>query len=86
MGNELAIKLTPELLAIMPLMSAALQLLKELPLPTVIRNHLPLVGIGIAVGLAYLAGVPDPAWSGVVMGLATCGGYKALKGVKNGKK
>ncbi len=78
-GDTLNVTLTPQMLTIIPALMMLIQMLKAIPAVEKIKPWLPLITVGIAVGLAVVLKMgTDPVtqiMSGVTMGLATAGGY-----------
>jgi len=77
--EEYTIQLTPAMLTLVPVVAALLQFAKRLEAVQKIKEWLPMVSIGIALGLAYLTKMPDPIMGAVVIGLVASGGYDLLK-------
>jgi len=82
-GGTLELTLTPQMLAIIPLLAVAMQMLKGLQPLQKLKPWFPLLSVGVAIGLAILMKMgPDlqgQALAGIVMGLATSGGYDASR-------
>lgn len=82
-GEVMEITLTPQMLSIIPLLAVAMQMLKGLEPLAKLKPWFPLLSIVAAIGLAILMKMgPDlqgQVMAGVVMGLATAGGYDAAK-------
>jgi len=78
-GDTLNVTLTPQMLTIIPALMMLIQMLKAIPAVEKIKPWMPLIAVGIAVGLAVILKMgTDPVtqiMSGVTMGLATAGGY-----------
>jgi len=78
--EQVVIELTPEMLALVPVVAAIIQVLKKIPAIAKIKGWLPFVSVGISLGLGYIAQVPDPVLSAVIIGLVAVGGYEIVKG------
>jgi len=77
--EELQISLTPEMLALVPVVAAIIQVLKKIPSISKIAAWMPFAAIGIAMLLAYgLNGEVDVLPS-VVLGLTASGAYDLLR-------
>ena len=80
--DNLNITLTPEMLALVPVVAAILQLVKGFDFVEKIKSYLPLVAMGLALGLAYATKMADPIVPAVIIGLTASGGYDLLKAPK----
>jgi len=81
MENEITLTLTPGMLAVVPAVAAILQVIKRMPKSEVITPFLPLLAIVNGILFSWMAKVPEPLWSGVIIGLAASGGYDLLHGL-----
>ena len=73
--------LSPAMLALMPLIAAAVGLLRQIPI--ISKNAkwaLPILSVLVGVAVAFVSGQPDPAQSGMAIGIATCYAYDLGKG------
>lgn len=77
--DQSTVNLTPEMLAIVPVVAFLLQLLKRIPAVAKMKSWLPLVSVGTSIGLCYLLGVQDPVTPAIVIGLTASGGYDLLR-------
>lgn len=77
--ETLTINLTPQMLALVPLVAAVLQILKRLAFMDKFTEWLPFISIGVAMGLGFLTKMPDPILPSVIIGLVASGGYDLLK-------
>ena len=77
--NEITVQLTPEMLALVPVVAAIIQLIKRFDFVEKIKSYLPLISIGLGVGLSFATQMPDPVIPGLIIGLAASGGYDLLK-------
>lgn len=77
------VTLTPEMLAVIPTLAVALQMVKGIEPLARFKAWMPLVAIAIAIGCAILMGIgatiQEQVMSGLIMGLATAGGYDASR-------
>lgn len=82
-GETMEIVLTPQMLSIIPLLAVALQMLKGIEPLAKLKPWFPLLSILVAMGLAVVmkmgVELQDQLFAGIVMGLATSGGYDAAK-------
>jgi len=82
-GGDLVINLTPQMLSIIPLLAVAMQMLKGIEPVAKLKAWFPLLSVVVAVGLAIVMKMgPDTQsqiMAGVVMGLATAGGYDTAR-------
>lgn len=82
-GETMQILLTPQMLTIIPMLAVAMQMLKGIEPLAKLKPWFPFLTIGISIGLAILmkmgADIQAQVMAGVVMGLATSGGYDAAK-------
>lgn len=79
MEETLNITLTPQMLALVPVVAAILQMVKRVPQIEQIKGWLPFASLGIALGLCYITGVKEPILPAIVIGLVASGGYDVLK-------
>jgi len=77
--ENLTVALTPAMLALVPVVAAILQVLKQVELMQKMKQWLPFCSIGIALGLGYLTKMPEPILPSVLIGLVASGGYDLLK-------
>ncbi len=77
--DELVIQLTPQMLLLIPIVAAIVQVVKQLKAIEKYTKWLPFVAIGVAYGLAMATNVADPILPSVIIGLAASGGYDAVK-------
>lgn len=78
--ETLNVELSAEMMALIPVVAAILQMLKKVPLVKKVKEWLPLASILISFGLLYYCGVQQPIVESVVIGLTASGGYDLLKG------
>jgi hypothetical protein len=82
-NDLLSITLTPQMLTIIPLLAVAIQALKAIEPLAKLKAWFPLITIAAAMALAVILKMGDDVQSqlvaGIVMGLATSGGYDAAK-------
>jgi hypothetical protein len=76
-------QLTPEMLALVPVVAGVMQMLKRIPQIAAYKEWLPVVSILLGIGAGMLLGTPAPIVPGVVIGLTAAGGYDLMK---NGTK
>lgn len=80
------VNLTPEMLALIPVVAALLQVLKNIKAVQNIKEWLPYVSVGLALGLGYLTKMENPIIPSIVIGLMASGGYDLVKGPKKVKE
>lgn len=73
------IELKPELLALVPVVAAIIQMLKKIPAIKPYKDWLPIVAIGISVALVYSVDYLAFLVPAIIVGLLACGGYEMLK-------
>ena len=78
--ENLTVSLTPEMLALIPVVAAIIQLLKRVEAVKKLTAWLPFAAIGIALGLNYYTNIPEPVLPSIIIGLVASGGYDLLKG------
>ena len=76
------VNLTPEMLVLVPVVAALLQVLKNIEAIQAIKEWLPYVAVGIALGLGYLTKMENPILPSILIGLMASGGYDLVKGPK----
>ncbi len=80
--EDLTFQMTPQVLALIPVVAAILQVLKRIEPIQQVKQWLPFIAIALSIGLAYLTKVPDPIMPGIVAGLMAGGSYDLLRGAK----
>ena len=82
-SQVMEITLTPQMLTIIPMLAVSMQMLKGIEPLQKIKPWFPFLTIGISIGLSILmkmgGDIQAQVMAGVVMGLATSGGYDAAK-------
>ena len=82
--EQMAGVLTPEkVAALVLLVGVIVHFLKSLPYVLKLTGWLPMVDIGLGIGLCYLVNINDPIYCGIIVGLVAAGGYKALGAVNS---
>jgi len=85
------VELTPEMLFLVPIVAALIQVLKDKVLvikyipdriSESVKGVLPYISIAFALGLLYYQQVPQPLLPAIIVGLTACGGFDLLKGKK----
>ena len=79
--ENLETMLTPQMLALVPLIVGILQVVKKIPIIQKIKDYLPFVSMGIAAAVLIATKQPDPILPSVIIGLLACGGFEAAKAV-----
>jgi hypothetical protein len=77
--DQLNVNLTPEMLALVPVVAAIIQVLKRIPVIAKISNWIPFLSVGISLSLCYISGIKDPTVPAIVVGLMSSGGYDLLR-------
>lgn len=82
-GETMEVVLTPQMLTVIPLLAMAIQMLKGIEPLAKLKPWFPLLTIAVSMGLGVLlkmgTDVQSQLMAGVVMGLATSGGYDAAR-------
>jgi len=75
------LNLTPAMLALVPLVAAAIQIIKNIPATVKIKPFMPFVGMIVAFCMLY-AQKPEPQIiPAVVIGLMASGAYDGIKAI-----
>jgi hypothetical protein len=77
--DTLNINLTPEMLALVPVVAVILEALKRISILEKLKPWMPFISIGVALGLGYLTGIVQPIMPSIIIGLVASGGYDLLK-------
>ena len=77
--EQYTITLTPQMLALVPVVATILQLAKTIKPLEKIKAYFPFVGIGVSYGLCVVTGAANPVISAILIGLVAAGGYDMLK-------
>lgn len=81
MLEDFTIQLTPQMMALVPVVALFLQVLKKIEAIQTVKAWFPFVSIAIAFGLCYSLGeVENAVLSSIVIGLVASGSYDLLKG------
>ena len=73
-----------QVIGLVALVAAMLQMLKAIPLVDKFKPWLPVASVGLGVLMAFWTKIPEPIVPGIMVGLAASGGYSFMKS-KNGK-
>ena len=73
--NNLNVELTPQALALVPAVAILIQVIKRMEIADKLKQWLPFVSIGLALGLAYLTGLENPILPSIIIGLTASGAY-----------
>lgn len=79
MTEDLTIQLTPAMMALVPVVALVLQVIKKVPALEQLKDWMPFVSIGVALGLGYLTKMPDPVMPSILIGIAASGTYSLAK-------
>lgn len=77
--ENLTITLTPQMLYLVPIVGAILQVIKGLGVYEKIKKWTPFLAIGISLALGFLTKMNDPILPSIIIGLIASGGYDLLK-------
>ena len=80
--EDLTLNLTPEVLALIPIVAAILQVVKGISAVNKLKQWFPFFGIAIAYGLGLASGATDPVIQSVLVGLVAAGSYDLFKAKK----
>lgn len=72
-------QLTPQMILLIPIVGAVIQLLKKIPQIQPYKEFLPIVAIVLGVLLVWAAPYLGFLKDGIIVGLGACGGYAMLK-------
>lgn len=83
MDGQFTIELTPQMLSIIPILALVLQMIKGIAPLAKLKPWLPLLAVGLGIAMAVLmkmgTALDQQVVSGIVLGLATSGGYDAAR-------
>jgi len=83
MNETMTIELTPQMLAVIPILAMVLEMVKGIAPLAWLKPWMPFVAVGLSFGAAVLFGIgstlEQQVIAGVLMGLATSGGYDAVR-------
>lgn len=77
--DTFTINLSAEMLTLVPIVAAILQLAKRIEAIAKLSQWFPFISVGIALGLGYLTKMTDPIYPSILIGLVASGGYDLLK-------
>jgi hypothetical protein len=77
--ENFSIDLTPAMFKIIFCIAALIQMIKRIPVMASHSNWFPLVSCALGIAGAFLAGIADPVFSGILMGTIASGSYSLLK-------
>ncbi len=80
------IQLAPEMLMLVPLVAALLEVMKRIPLVAQIKEWMPFLAIGASLGVIYAQTAELQFMPAVVMGLMASGAYSGVKAISSGGK
>ncbi|KKN58298.1 hypothetical protein LCGC14_0553780 [marine sediment metagenome] len=80
------IELSPELLMLVPLVAALLEVLKRVPIIERIKEFMPFLAIATSVGVVYAQTQSLQIMPAIVMGLMASGAYSSVKAIANNGK
>ena len=79
--ENLTISLTPEMLALVPVVALILEVAKKIKAVEKLKEWMPFISVGIAYGLSCLTGIENPVLPSILIGLVASGSYDLVKGV-----
>jgi hypothetical protein len=74
-----SVTLTPQMLVVVPVIGGLVQMVKQVPFIRKQAAWLPLVTVLLGVAVAFGLRFDDPVMAGLLMGLASGGGYDLLR-------
>lgn len=78
--ENLTTTLTPEMLALVPIVAAILQVVKNIKAIEKLKDWFPFFSVAIAYGLCYYSNVAEPVLPAILIGLTASGAYDLVKG------
>ena len=76
------ITLTPAMLALVPIVTMIMQMLKQMKPYYRIKAYTPIITCGISVGLAFAVSISNPIVAGIIIGVTASAGYDQFKASK----
>ena len=73
------ITLTPAMMALVPVVSMIMQVIKGVPIYDKIKAYTPIVTMVIGIGAAYAASIANPIVAGILIGVTASAGYDSFK-------
>ena len=77
--EDFAVVLTPQMLAIVPIVAAVIQILKPMKSMKAVKKYLPFIAIGLAYALCYAMKIENAVLPAIVMGMTAAGAYDTAK-------
>ena len=78
-AEQLNIQLPESMPILVAIVAAVIQMVKGLPIIAKFKAYLPLVSVGLGIGLAYYQQIESWPIVGAIVGLTASGAYSALK-------
>ena len=75
------IQLAPEMLALVPLVAAVLQVMKKIPIIDSLKEYMPFIAMVLSIGAVYAVTTELQIMPAVVMGLMASGAYDGVKAI-----
>ena len=75
------IQLSPEMLALVPLVAAVLQVLKKIPIVDKLKAYMPFIAMILSLGAVYATNAQLDIMPAVLMGLMASGAYDGVKAI-----
>jgi hypothetical protein len=81
--ENLDTQLTTEMVALIPVITAALQAIKKIPIVAKITDYMPFVSIALSIGAVYTLTNEIQVIPAVIMGLTASGLYSGVKAISS---
>lgn len=82
------LSLTPQMLALVPLVAAAIQVIKNIPATGKIKPFMPFIGMIVAFAMLYAQNPVPKVMPAIFIGLVASGAYDSIKAIskKDGRQ
>ncbi|MHC4397999.1 MAG: hypothetical protein ACYS1A_20340 [Planctomycetota bacterium] len=77
------VQLSPEMLMLVPVVAALLEVLKRIPVVAKVKEWMPFIAIGASIGVIYAQTTELQFMPAIVMGLMAAGAYSGVKAISN---
>jgi len=78
-----SVELSPELLMMIPVIAALLEVLKRIPIVAQVKEWMPFIAIVASIGVVYAQTSELQFMPAVVMGLMASGAYSGVKAISS---
>ena len=75
------IQLSPEMLALVPVVAAVLQVMKKIPIVERVKEFMPFIAMVLSLGAVYATNAQLEIMPAVIMGLMASGVYDGVKAI-----